>query len=160
MKLANILHPTAIIPTLQSSRNDEVLVELAECIHCAYPEDAPSAASIAERLLEREQMGSTGVGEGLAIPHCRMPHLKQTLAALGISREGVAHGDSSEEPPVRLFVALVSPVQSIGEHLRVLARVCRLFKSTSLLVEILERSSAEGIYEAIVVFEKQLESLR
>lgn len=155
MKIVDILRPEAIIPSLQSAKRDDVLVELAEQIHRAYPRTAPDASVIAHRLLEREVMGSTSVGEGLAIPHCRMPNLTQTLAALGVCREGIQMS-RDDERPARLFVALVSPTHSIGPHLRVLARVCRLFKGTPLLTDLMELTTVQEIYDSIVSFEQKL----
>ncbi len=155
MKIIEILKPEAIIVDLEAREHQQVLVELSERLAKVYPSMVPDASEVARRLLERELQGSTNLGEGLGIPHCRMPHLPHTLAVLGISREGIGllH---SKEPPLHLFVALVSPSQSVVEHLRVLARICRLFKGTTLLTQLLDHSSVDEIYESILLFEQQL----
>lgn len=155
MKITEILHPMAILPTLQSEQRDGILLELAEGIQQAYQLPLLNASEIGQRLVERERISSTGIGEGLAIPHCRLAQLTQTWAVLGIRREGVLLNPTDEQPTY-LFVALISPTQSIGSHLRSLARICRLFKGTPLLSKLLMLSSRQDIYDAIVSFEQQL----
>lgn len=155
MKIVEILKPEAIIPCLQAQDHQQVLFELAECMARAYPDWLSDSSEIARRLMEREIQGSTNLGEGLAIPHCRMPHLDRTLVVMGVSQTGVSL-PSAEEEKLFLFVALVSPSHSVGEHLRVLARICRLFKGTELSKQLRTQSSVEDIYASIVQFESQL----
>lgn len=155
MKISEILSPTAIVPDLQSKQRDEILMELAHCMQQAYPQVGLDPADVGQRLIERERVSSTGIGEGLAIPHCRLSQLTQTLTVLGVCREGIQL-NPTDSHPTHLFVALVSPTHAISSHLRALARICRLFKGTMLLSQLLTLSSQQDMYDAILSFEQQL----
>jgi nitrogen PTS system EIIA component len=102
-----------------------------------------------EVLREREKLGSTGIGEGVAIPHGKHAGLTQLLAAFGVSREGVDF-EAIDGKPTHLFFALVAPENSAGVHLKALARISRLFKNPRFRAAILEAGSAADIHALIV----------
>ncbi|MES1240496.1 MAG: PTS sugar transporter subunit IIA [Acidobacteriota bacterium] len=101
------------------------------------------ADELFRRLREREQLSSTGIGSGIAIPHCKMPGLKHAVLAVGLAPGGVGFG-AADGQPVRLFFLVVSPETSPAEHLRVLASISRWVKSGHHAERILEmRDPAE-----------------
>jgi PTS system nitrogen regulatory IIA component len=95
------------------------------------------AAELFRRLREREQLSSTGIGSGIAIPHCKMPGLTQAVLAVGLAPQGVDFG-APDGQPVRLFFVVVSPEASPAEHLRVLAAISRWIKTGHHAERILE----------------------
>jgi PTS system nitrogen regulatory IIA component len=103
---------------------------------------------VQEVLSEREKLASTGIGDGVAIPHGKMPGLGRLYAAFGVSRAGVDFS-SIDKRPTHLFFALVAPENSAGVHLKALARVSRLFRSAGLRDAILASRGADDIYRLI-----------
>jgi PTS system nitrogen regulatory IIA component len=152
MNINKLLKPEAIIPQLQARYRDEILLELAQQIVHANNDLSLDAKEIAQLLLERERVSSTNIGGGIAIPHSRMSNLAQPLAALGIYRDQNNNPNSDEQSPF-LFFALISPNQAIAEHLRILARICRLFKGTNLSSQLLELHNASEIHDLITEHE-------
>jgi len=115
-----------IILEMQAASKDEALHELATVAHsrCAGVE-----ADVLLRVLqEREQVGSTGVGNGIAIPHAKVPGIEQLLLCFGRSRGGISF-EAIDNRPVHLFVQILSPIGMADEYLQSLARISRLLKS-------------------------------
>ena len=106
-------------------------------------------------MKNREELGSTGIGDGIAIPHGRIPGLTRMHAALGLSRKGIDFG-ALDGNLSHLFFLLLAPEDSAGEHLKTLARICRLFKGTELVRELTELRSAEEIFQKIAQEDKLL----
>ena len=120
MHLATLTRPELIFPDLGSAGRSEqnVLDELAARVAAAGA--VPDARELSARLAEREALGSTGVGGGVAIPHCKLNGLSRAILAIGIAPEGIEFR-AVDALPVRLFFLVVSPSQSPAEHLQVLA---------------------------------------
>ena len=146
MKIAEFLREDLILPELGAPDKAGVLGELSSAIARTHPDLA--AGRLTEVLLEREKLGSTGVGEGVAIPHGKMPGLPTLLAAFGRSQRGIEF-DAIDKRPAQLFFVLFAPENSAGIHLKALARISRLFKSGSFRRAILEAHGAAGIYKLI-----------
>lgn len=146
MKIAEFLSPQAIVPDLTARTKPEVLRELAQSLSRAHP--GLRSERLVEVLQEREKLGSTGIGEGVAIPHGKLGGMSQLQAAFGLSRSGVDF-DSIDGRPTHLFFALVAPENSAGVHLKALARISRLFKNASFRAAILEARTSEDIYRLI-----------
>jgi PTS system nitrogen regulatory IIA component len=146
MKIAEFLREDLILPDLRSTDKVGVLREISEALARAYPQ--LSAPRLAETLLEREKLGSTGVGEGVAIPHGKLAGLPGLLAAFGRSRQGVDFA-AIDGKPTYLFFVLFAPENSAGVHLKALARISRLFKSPQFRSGILEARDAVQIHAQI-----------
>jgi PTS system nitrogen regulatory IIA component len=146
MKISEFLSPLAVVADLQSRSKPEMLEELARALAAAHPELNPGR--LTEVLRERERQGTTGIGDGVAIPHGKLPGLPGIIAAFGMAREGVEF-DSIDRKPAQLFFALVAPVDSPGVHLKALARVSRLFKNPQFREAILHAREPEAIYGLI-----------
>jgi nitrogen PTS system EIIA component len=111
-----------------------------------------NTSSIIEILQQRENLGSTGIGEGVAIPHGKIPVLDDLVVAFGRSMEGISY-DSLDGKPVHLFFLLLAPANSAGQHLKVLAKISKMLKITSFRKELLEAKSQSDLYKIIIAQE-------
>ena len=146
MRIAEFLREDLVFPDLAASDKAGVLGELSAGLAKAYP--ALAAARLTETLLEREKLGSTGIGEGVAIPHGKLPGIPGLIAAFARSKKGVDFA-SIDGKPTYLFFVLFAPENSAGLHLKALARITRLFKNPELRRTILAASDATAIYKLI-----------
>ena len=146
MKIVDILAPEAIVPEMQSTSKVEALQELADTLHKVHPEIDPTR--LVEVLLEREELGSTAIGEGIAIPHGKLAGVPNLVTAFGRSTRGIDF-DSLDGSPTRLFFLLVAPEDSAGVHLKALARVSRLLKDKSFRERLFAAGSREDLYATI-----------
>lgn len=146
MKLLDLLPESLVIPALEGADKDAVLRELAAHVAAVHPEvDARQLTAV---LWERERLGSTAIGDGIAIPHGKLGALSTVLAAFGRHRAGVDF-DSLDGNPTRLFFLLVAPEDSVGQHLKALARVSRLLKDVAFRERLLTAPGREDLYRAI-----------
>ena len=146
MKIAEFLSPNAVVADLSSRSKPDVLAELSQTLCNSHP--ALTREKLVEVLKEREKLGSTGIGEGVAIPHGKLAGMSQLIASFGVSRTGIDF-DAIDGKPTHLFFALVAPENSAGIHLKALARISRLFKNPSFRQSILAAGTAEEIYQLI-----------
>ncbi|HEX5718089.1 MAG TPA: PTS sugar transporter subunit IIA [Thermoanaerobaculia bacterium] len=126
LRLASLTRPELIFPDLPGEDRDAVLRELAGRIAKAGVVRDPD--DLFQKLWEREQLGSTGIGSGIAIPHCKLPGLSHGIVAIGLAPGGVDFG-AADGQPVRLLFLVLSPSASPGEHLQVLATISRWVKA-------------------------------
>ena len=107
------------------------------------------AAMVESALFEREQLGSTSVGNGFAIPHCKLLNLGEIVVALARFDEGVDFGDNRNHEAVRFFFVVLSPPDQPAEHLQVLSQIARVLKNADLRNELLSATDIESITVAI-----------
>jgi nitrogen PTS system EIIA component len=143
MKILDLLDKRMIISELSSNNKDGALRELVRVL--AQVERQVDEDRMMEILLERESLGSTGIGEGVAIPHGKSKDVKKLLACFGRSLPGLDF-QSMDGKPAHLFFLLVAPENSAGIHLKALARISRLRKDQVFRKRLMEVSSAEEIY--------------
>ena len=146
MRIAEFLREDLVFPDLAASDKAGVLGELSAGLAKTYP--ALSAAKLAETLQEREKLGSTGIGEGVAIPHGTLPGIPGLIAAFARSKKGVDFA-SIDGKPTYLFFALFAPENSAGLHLKALARISRLFKQPQFRQSIQAADGAAAIFRLI-----------
>lgn len=146
MRLDSLTRPELIFPELDATDREQVLRSLAQCLEKS--DVVPDAAELYSKLLEREQLGSTGVGSGVAIPHCKLDDLSKVVVAVGIVRGGVSFG-AVDTKPVRLFFLVVSPTDAPAVHLQVLAAISRWLKQNSHVSRLLELRDPEAIYRLL-----------
>jgi PTS system nitrogen regulatory IIA component len=146
MKLIEILPENLVIATLQGRTKDEVLRELAEHMAAAHPEI--NGEQLHDVLWERERLGSTAIGDGIAIPHGKLAGLRAVLAAFGRHPKGVDF-QSLDGNPTKLFFLLVAPEDSVGQHLKALARVSRLLKDRAFRERLLVAADHDALYRSI-----------
>jgi PTS system nitrogen regulatory IIA component len=145
MKIADLLAPGAVID-LAGTSPAEVLAELAAPVARAHGLDA---GALAAALAERERLGSTGVGEGVAIPHARVRGLPALAAAFGRKRGGLEF-KALDGKPATLFLALFAPESSAGTHLHALAKASRIFRSATFRERALAAADAAALRAVLV----------
>lgn len=143
MKVSDFLDPGAVVSDLKGSNKKEVLEELCAALAALHPTlDRDKMVGI---LLDRERLGSTGVGDGVAIPHGKMVDLEGIIACFGRSGRGVEFG-AVDDQPVCLFFVLFAPENSAGMHLKALAKISRLLKRPSVREELMQAASKKEIF--------------
>jgi nitrogen PTS system EIIA component len=146
MKITEILNPEMVIPVLKGTTKTDVLRELAEALAKKFPEI--KLEQLTAVLAERERLGSTAIGDGIAIPHGKLPGVKKILGAFGRHPVGVDF-ESLDGNPTQLFFVLVAPEDSASLHLKALARVSRLLKDNAFRDRLLAAPDAAEIYRLI-----------
>jgi len=147
MKIVDFLQPGAVLDDLVGSTPQAVLAELSRPLAASHKVDLPR---LLDTLLEREKLGSTGIGDGVAIPHGKVAILPTLTASFGRSRTGVDF-KAIDGKPTFLFFTLFAPENSAGAHLKALARISRLFKNPSFRDAIMKAKDAAEIYRLIEV---------
>jgi PTS system nitrogen regulatory IIA component len=145
MKIVEFLRSDAVIANLSGQTGQAVLAELCRPLAGSYKIDAQR---LVDTLLDREKLGSTGIGEGVAIPHGKVPGLPGLIASFGRSPQGIDFR-AIDGRPTHLFFALFAPENSAGAHLKALARISRIFKNPAFRDSILKAGSAADIYRLI-----------
>ena len=152
MKITDILDKDSIIEKLTSRDKKGVLEELVSVlVDRGKLADKEKTVQV---LLERERLGSTGIGDGIAIPHGKMKEIHNIMCSFGRKKEGVDF-QSLDEKPSRLFFLLLAPEDSAGEHLQALARLSRILKEAPFRKRLLKASSREEIYRLIAEEDEQ-----
>ena len=146
MRILDIVPPEAVVDGLRSETKEGVLRELSEVVCRLLPPLSPDR--LAAILMEREALGSTGIGEGVAIPHGKVPGIERLVAAFGRSPEGVQFA-SLDGKPARLFFLVVAPENSAGMHLKALARISRLLKDERFRRKLLAAEGADGLLQVL-----------
>ncbi|OGS20901.1 MAG: hypothetical protein A2252_00540 [Elusimicrobia bacterium RIFOXYA2_FULL_39_19] len=146
MKIFEFLYPKAIVLDVQSRDKKGVITELVECLSKEKKvKDTPKAIT---SVLEREKLGTTGVGQGVAIPHGRTDAVGELVGAIGLSKQGVEF-ESLDGEPVHIIFLLLSPPDSGGQHLRALAKVSRLFKDKFFRQALLDARTKEEVLKIV-----------
>ncbi len=127
MKIIDFLSKKAITADLKSAKKDEVLREIVDMLIAAGDIDKANRTKVIDALMERESLGSTAIGQGIAIPHAKTDAVSKLVGAFALSRKGVDF-DSLDGEPVFIFFLLLAAQDSAGPHLKALARISRLFK--------------------------------
>jgi PTS system nitrogen regulatory IIA component len=147
MRLSEILAIDNIIPELKAKDKKGVLGELAEVI--ANYDANIDKGMLVKVLIEREHLGSTGIGDGVAIPHGKLSSVKQPIVSFGRSKKGLDF-DSMDGQPAFLFFLLLAPENSSGVHLQVLTKIARILKSSTFRKALMQVDTREEIYQTII----------
>ncbi len=146
MRLGSLTRPELIFVGLSAGDRTAVLRTVAEKV--AATGLAGDADELLRKLVEREQLGSTGIGSGVAIPHCKLTGLAHGMVAVAILDQGVDFG-AADGLPVRLFFLVVSPSESPAEHLQILVAISRWLKADKHVEKILALHDRETIYRLL-----------
>jgi len=147
MKMSEIIEEKNIIPDLKAKDKNGVLEELAEVVSNREP--SISKRDLVRVLIERERLGSTGIGDGVAIPHGKMNGIKHPLISFGRSNKGLDF-DSMDGQTAYLFFLLVAPENSSSVHLQVLAKIAKILKNGNIRKNLMEARTKEEIYQTII----------
>ncbi|MDR1523512.1 MAG: PTS sugar transporter subunit IIA [Endomicrobium sp.] len=146
MKIMDFLKQDAIIVDLKATDKKAAIIELVDNLE--KTKKVKKADEIINVVLEREKLGSTGIGQGVAIPHAKTDVLSEQLGVLGISRKGIEF-NSLDGELVHIIFLLVGPVEVVGQHLKALSKISRLFKDKFLRQAIREAKTTEEVVKII-----------
>ena len=135
-----------ILPDLQARNKKSVIEELCQAVIAQHSKLELNA--LMDILIEREKLGSTGIGDGIAIPHGKLANLGKMILVFGRSKPGVDF-DSLDGRPAHLFFMVLAPENTAGIHLKTLARISRLLKSQSVRRELMGAKDAQDILSII-----------
>ena len=153
MKIMDFLNKKAITANLESKDKKDVIRELMDLLVKSGEIKSQDKGSIVKVLLDREVLGSTGIGQGIGIPHGKAKNVKKLIAACGISKDGI-NFDSLDGEPTHIFFLLLAPQDSAGPHLKALARISRLLKD-KYFRDILQNAGNEKELISIISREDQ-----
>lgn len=145
MDLADLLVPDGVIPSLKATCKKQVLQELS---HRAAELTEIDSRTIYETLLQRERLGSTGLGRGIAIPHVKFRTLSNIICVFARLEEPVDF-ESHDGNPVDLVFLLLAPEHASGDHLKALARISRLVREPDTLDRLRQAPDKNRIYEIL-----------
>jgi PTS system nitrogen regulatory IIA component len=146
MRISQLLNKNSIIANLSASDKKGAIDELAQSVSKTTK---ASEKEIATVLMEREQLGSTGIGGGIAIPHGKLDSVGSIIVGFGLSRKGVEY-ESLDNKPVHIFFLLLTPENSTGGHLKVLAQISKLLKMDQFKKRLLSAKTSDDIYDIIM----------
>jgi PTS system nitrogen regulatory IIA component len=142
MTLTDLLSPAAVISPLRANGKKQALQELAQ--HAATLTGLPER-ELFEALLQRERLGSTGIGEGIAIPHGRMPGIDRLIGLFARTEKPIDF-DALDGQPVDIIFVLIAPEGAGADHLKALARVARVLRNQSVLEQVRQVRDPAAIY--------------
>jgi len=151
LELTEFISPQLIKLELSSTQKVDAIKELIDLLDKAgFLTDADA---FLKSVLEREKVGSTGIGKGIAIPHSRTATVREVVVAVGRSKEGIEF-EALDSRPVHLIFLIAAPIESGGLYLKALARLSRLLRYQEFRNELMEAKSAEEIIKIISSEEK------
>jgi nitrogen PTS system EIIA component len=127
MQVMDFLSKKAIVTDLKSNKKEDVIKELVDALVTSQEIEKRNRNKLIDALMARESLGSTAIGQGIAIPHAKSDSVTKLVAAFGLSKKGVDF-DSLDGELAYIFFLLVAPQDSAGPHLKALARISRLLK--------------------------------
>ncbi len=155
MSISSFLIKEAVITELNTTGVLDTLEEGAKRLRDVYHLDI-SAESIKDYLFQRERLGSTGLTEGVAFPHARVPGVEKVYGLLALSRRGV-NFNTEEGKPVHIFLFLIGPEDRPGELLRALAAASRLLRRKKILSMLMDLKDRDKIYNYLIEEDERLE---
>lgn len=153
MKVADVLTPELTLCNMPGCSKKRILDNLAEFISAQLPGDIDQQRVLLRGLVEREKLGSTGIGDGVAIPHCRIPGLRKIHGAL-IKLETPIDFDAIDDEPVDLLFALLVPEEKNDEHLVTLASIAQLLQQAENRQALRHCDNAEHLYNTAIQLER------
>jgi PTS system nitrogen regulatory IIA component len=151
MLLSQLLTPQRVRVPLTATDKPGVLKELADLL---VQKSGGDPGDVLRAVTEREQVLSTGIGFGIAIPHGRSPSMPDLAAVAGRTPAGIAF-DALDGQPVQIFFMLVGPERCAGQHVKALSRIARLARSEDLRRQLLAAPSGEAFYQALAEAESR-----
>lgn len=153
MRIVDILSEDLIVPDVRASSKNALIKEVVAHI-ASIRREVDSAAAV-KVLTERERLGSTGVGNGFAVPHGKLPGIDGVIACFARSAAGVEFA-ALDGKPAYLFLTLLAPVGAAGMHLKALARASRLFKDEDFRAELIAEPDQAALWRIITEHDARL----
>lgn len=148
MKLSDFVVRDAIVPDLKADTKEAVVREMVASLRSAGHIAEKDYESIVKAILKREELGSTGIGNGIAVPHTKHPSVNRLLGAVALSKKGVEFSSLDGEPAYILFL-VISPPDRPGDHLRALENISRQLRSDSFCRFLRQANTADDIRELL-----------
>lgn len=146
MTIGDLLDKELVLPELSAGTKKTVLAELVAAAGERIPGlDVQEAEKV---LLEREKLGTTGIGDAIAIPHGKMNSIEKIVLVVGRSLRGVEF-DALDHKPCNIFFLVLAPEQVAGQHLRVLANISRLLKDESFRKSFMDAEGPDGLWRVL-----------
>jgi len=153
MRIEDILKESCVVSNIKSKGKKEVLFELVSALKAA--DLIENVEKVVDIILEREKLGSTGIGDGVAIPHGKMKGIKNIFCAFGKSKNGVDF-DAVDRKPVRIFFLLLAPEDSASLHLKTLSRISKLLRDPSFKKGLMDLNDSHEIYSNIIEEDRKI----
>jgi nitrogen PTS system EIIA component len=138
----------AIVPALTATTKEAVVREIVESLRATGYVSSDVADDVVRAILKREQLGSTGIGRGIAIPHTKHASVDRLTGTVALSKGGVAF-DSIDGEPVYVFVLLVSPQDRPGDHLRALENVVRTMRDDAFVKALRQADDKDAVWKLL-----------
>jgi PTS system fructose-specific IIA component/PTS system nitrogen regulatory IIA component len=148
MSMTDFVAREAIVPALAATTKEAVIREIVESLRSTGHVPGDVADDIVRAILKREQLGSTGIGRGIAIPHTKHASVDRLTGTVALSRTGVAF-DSIDGEPVYVFVLLVSPQDRPGDHLRALENVVRTMRDDAFVKALRQGENKDAVWNLL-----------
>ena len=148
MKFSDFISTKSIKAELKADTKDEAIRELVQSLLDSGEIDADQHDDIVAAIMKREELGSTGIGRGVAVPHTKHPSVQKLVGTVGVSEEGVDF-DSLDGEPVQLFFVLISPPERPGDHLRALENISRQLRDETFCRFLKQSKTADDIHQLL-----------
>jgi mannitol/fructose-specific phosphotransferase system IIA component (Ntr-type) len=146
MKIRSSVSPSLVFLDLEAANADGAIALVSRRMAEVAGLDSDA---VAQALLEREKLGSTSVGNGFAIPHCKLADLDEIVVGLARFATGVDFGDEHEPDPVRFFFVVLSPPDRPADHLQLLSQIARVLKDQELRSNLISLDAPDAVAAAI-----------
>ncbi|XPV77755.1 MAG: PTS sugar transporter subunit IIA [Desulfovibrio sp.] len=144
--MEGLLDKELILSDLQSAKKDSVLEEMVSALVKHMPE--LESETVQKILLERESLGTTGIGDGVAIPHAKLSTLEEMVLVVGRSTIGVDY-EALDDNPCNIFFMVLAPESAAGAHLKLLAAISRLLKNENFRDEFMKAPDGDALFELL-----------
>lgn len=148
MKFSDFVSTKAICAELNSADKESVISELVDALLQAGDIKPADREDIIKAIMKREELGSTGIGRGIAVPHTKHPSVTKLVGTVGVSTDGVEF-DSLDGEKVQLFFLLVSPPDRPGDHLRALENISRQLRDETFCRFLKQSKNADDIVQLL-----------
>lgn len=148
MKFADFITKDAIRAELKAESKEAVIQELVQALLDAGEIEADQQEDIVASIMKREELGSTGIGRGVAVPHTKHPSVQKLVGTVGVSEGGVDF-DSLDGERVQLFFLLISPPERPGDHLRALENISRQLRDETFCRFLKQSKTADDIHQLL-----------
>jgi mannitol/fructose-specific phosphotransferase system IIA component (Ntr-type) len=148
MRMSDFVVREAILPALAAGGKEAAIREMVESLRASGHIKPGEQESVIKAILKREQLGSTGIGRGVAIPHTKHESVDRLLGTVAVSHTGVPF-DSLDSEPVYIFVMLISPQDQPGAHLRALENVSRNLRDDAFCRALRQATTREQVWELL-----------
>lgn len=155
MKLLDFVASEAILVDLEAAGKEEAIREIVASLCQAGRLKVADQESVSRAILNREQLGSTGIGQGVAVPHTRHPTVDRLVATVALSRGGVEFAALDNEPVYILFL-LISPPNQPGDHLRALENISRHLKDERFVSFLRQAKTRENVVELLEEYDQSV----